>query len=74
MANTIYTVFLVFSFLSLPLSSCYQQEKNAKISQQARLLFQLSAIIIFFFFFFFFFFLNPLYIDGFFYKSTHLIS
>jgi hypothetical protein len=69
MANTIYTVFLVFSFLSLPLSSCYQQEKNAKISQQARLLFQLSAIIIFFFFF-----LNPLYIDGFFYKSTHLIS
>jgi hypothetical protein len=72
MANTVYTVFLVFSFLSLPLSSCYQQEKNAKISQQARLLFQLSAIIIFFFFFFFF--LNPLYIDGFFYKSTHLIS
>jgi Na+/H+ antiporter NhaD/arsenite permease-like protein len=72
MANTIYTVFLVFSFLSLPLSSCFQQEKNAKISQQARLLFQLSAIIIFFFFFFFF--LNPLYIDGFFYKSTHLIS
>jgi hypothetical protein len=71
MANTIYTVFLVFSFLSLPLSSCFQQEKNAKISQQARLLFQLSAIIIFFFFFFF---LNPLYIDGFFYKSTHLIS
>jgi hypothetical protein len=69
MANTIYTVFLVFSFLSLPLSSCYQQEKNAKISQQARLLFQLSAIIIFFFFV-----LNPLYIDGFFYKSTHLIS
>jgi Na+/H+ antiporter NhaD/arsenite permease-like protein len=72
MANTVYTVFLVFSFLSLPLSSCFQQEKNAKISQQARLLFQLSAIIIFFFFFFFF--LNPLYIDGFFYKSTHLIS